>query len=83
MSAIAPGAHFGHWLIVAVQGRRATAQCRCGAFRQLPVVSIADGYAPSSCGCSARTPAERNAMRREIGEHQQRREQQRLWKGER
>lgn len=82
MSALVPGASFGHWRIVAVQGRRATAQCHCGAIRQLPIASIADGSAPSSCGCAPRTRAEEDGLRREASEHRQRCEQRRLWKGE-
>jgi hypothetical protein len=61
-----------------VQDRRATCQCRCGNLRTLFVAAIADGTAPSSCGCSARTAGEEGAMRREVAQYKQWREQKRL-----
>ena len=64
-----PGTKFNHWTIVVIQGRRATAQCRCGAIRQLYVASLLDGSASSSCGCAPRTASERTALLREEAEY--------------
>jgi hypothetical protein len=32
---ITPGARFGHWTVVSIDGRRAICQCRCGNHRAL------------------------------------------------
>jgi hypothetical protein len=63
---------FGHWIVLAVEGRRATCRCRCQTIRIIAVAALLDGSAASSCGCAPMTATEQQG--------QQRREQIAEWR---
>jgi hypothetical protein len=37
MTDVFPGVAIGHWLVLAVNGRRAGCRCRCGAIREIKI----------------------------------------------
>jgi hypothetical protein len=68
---ITPGARVHHWLIVAVDGRRATCRCRCGEVRVIALDALADGHC-TSCGCSTPTPEKMKALREDYKDQKRR-----------
>jgi hypothetical protein len=80
MTTIVPGMQIGHWLALAMNGRRVACRCRCGVVREVSVDALASG-AITSCGCMPPN-ASQNAAAREAKAEQERRRTLRDWKPE-
>jgi hypothetical protein len=57
-----PGQKIHHWTVIAIDGRRATVQCRCRQIRIVAIESLQSG-AIKSCGCSQSPEEKRRAIR--------------------
>ena len=71
-SAIQPGAHLYHWLIISVDGRRVTARCRCHEMRTIAIEDLQNGIR-TSCGCLPPSSPTNRALREAREEHRRRR----------
>jgi hypothetical protein len=74
MTDIAPGATFGAWEILSVNGRAALCRCVCGVNRAIAIDALVIGTAAPSCGCAALTADQRGALRGETEERKRRRD---------
>lgn len=72
------GTQFQNWVVIGVNGRRATCQCRCGNARVLSCDAIADGSAAHSCGCSPLSPEQSSTARADIAQYKREREIKRM-----
>jgi hypothetical protein len=67
---VVPGMKFGHWVVVQIRGRTATARCACGSVRRVALDALVTG-ASTSCGCYG----ESYVVRAEIRQRQRQRDQ--------
>jgi hypothetical protein len=70
-NSITPGDHIHHWTIIAVDGRRVTAQCKCHQVRIITIEDLFSGVR-TSCGCRP-APKEYNDAAYEARQERQRR----------
>jgi hypothetical protein len=77
---ITPGERVHHWQIIAVDGRRVTAQCRCGQVRIVALDELQSGVR-TSCGCLPASAAHQRAVREAKADHE--RQRLRNWRLER
>jgi hypothetical protein len=61
-SVISAGQRIGHWLVIVVNGRRATVRCRCGQIREVALDALID-KSSVSCGCSPLSLPKNNSSR--------------------
>jgi hypothetical protein len=61
MTTIVPGDRVHHWMIIAINGRRVTARCRCHQIRIVAVEDLLSGVR-TSCGCAPPAPEHRQAL---------------------
>jgi len=79
MSELKVGERIHHWQIVAIDGRRVTAQCRCHQIRIVAIDDLLSGIR-TSCGCSP-SPGHQRAEREARQEQERRRD--RDWRPQR
>jgi hypothetical protein len=58
---IAPGNRIHHWMIIAINGRRVTARCRCNQIRIVTIEDLLSGVR-GSCGCAPPKPEHRRSL---------------------